>query len=1312
MNHLKLFQGILPLLFSFLFSSVVYTQTLDDFICFYDDTGTLNPTNSTDCSHNGDIHTPEGTLRILVVFAGFEGFEGTTNPNDPSPFLSGWNNNISDFYELPYYVNLNQDGTITMDEFMYTDENDLQPGEIDPSTNISNTMYLMSRPNREFKVIGSVFSDPSGKPRQVVIPAQGLGNWYEANRRVAETMMDIWVNEGSNQQALDYFAQFDQRTNNPNYAVSNVNSPPDSIIDMVAYIYRYSPSWNIQPLPGMPGWTGSGGGLFSSNMTIPQTVINTYFFHNGFLAARGAGNPKRLFFHEFGHALWDAPHNCGSNGVSGNHFPVGHTGIGQASAIVPIFNPMMAAWERWHLGFSTPFEPGSTEGTHLFTINDLVTTGDAIRVALPFPEGSNKQYLWIENHAHQHPLDEHIYNGNDLNFPGNNDPEHIITNNDAGIYMYVEDMVEDCNDTYPFGDGGNMYMINPQGNWDIYRNVNEPQSMNAWQALMYPYEYIRQNPISGTNPWFKYRADTNPNFPGISFDSNNNSTGGIFGDPNESDIIYREQFDDNLYHHTYRAFGVNGNAGNSTAFQTGDELNMGTNPTITNYPEYNEGSQKVEPYILNGLSVKILSSGPQAQIEISYKQTEIDNNVLWTGDIILPDITQDNRFDLVLAENRKITLDVSKTPHRELINPLTNDYINPSNLTISSSAKLHMLENSNLTVKGGSTLVIEDGAEVLLKDGACIVIEEDGFLELKGNKIHLNGEDALISIRGTLITADGVDFTFTGSGYADFYENHVLDMGQNSNFILGRDAGDVGTRFLLLQENTTLNVSDRILELRDGAIEYKGKTKIQSANAEVTLWNTDFINIDQTGNPPDAFEGNNLVSCLIRYSSFEEFVHAILLSGNTTIPNIRANDFTHCVTAVDARDMDEISIIDNYFSEQEVSSIKLENIDVAAMWENVIIHLPPYMGIGCNLKNVNFAYISMNGLIQHCEKGVLAEASNVFVGNGATISDGNIGVQFVNNPTANYMLSVGRCKCGNIINNNIGVQGDNIILDIDAPNHQVECNSASIYPNRFDGNTLVFDICYTDSDFPASNTILMRSNYWGGLSLSNYSYHIRNGATQTGCAANTNISIDDSGFVTAPYPPGPCQITEFPPSYPQTPQYPPVAVDPIRCEITDNGILIEVHEQSRVAYESLYNNDYQDAKIKYTPVANLDRSNNPDDRCINKINIARCMVDAVDNDQYAAPYSSWVRSSVRPDPFSDGEIALYPNPASQSFTIESKQEGVYMVNIYNIFGQKVGVFEYTKKKTCNIGHLRSGVYLLEITNIDGVQVQTKKLIVE
>lgn len=247
-------QNVKSYLFLFLFlliTSTSFSQDPLEINCFYSEqeSDPNNPLSGGDCSHNGDSHTPDGTLRVLVVFCGFEGYQGTQGQGHPP--LSGWNNDISIDYELPNYVNYDQSSGIDMSDFLFSSPNDFTDTGINPSTSVSNTFHLMSKPNRNFKLIGSPFTGPNGTPRQVVVPIDGLGSWEAANRRVVERMIEIWEEEstsGNPEQDIDnYFSQFDQRDNNPDYDVNNVNSQPDGIIDVVAYIWRYDINWSNQP---------------------------------------------------------------------------------------------------------------------------------------------------------------------------------------------------------------------------------------------------------------------------------------------------------------------------------------------------------------------------------------------------------------------------------------------------------------------------------------------------------------------------------------------------------------------------------------------------------------------------------------------------------------------------------------------------------------------------------------------------------------------------------------------------------------------------------------------------------------------------------------------------------------------------------------------------------------------------------------------------------------------------------------------------------------------------------------------------------
>src|SRR5690606_10785724 len=127
------------------------------------------------------------------------------------------------------------------------------------------------------------------------------------------------------------------------------------------------------------------------------------------------------------------------------------------------------------------------------------------------------------------------------------------------------------------------------------------------------------------------------------------------------------------------------------------------------------------------------------------------------------------------------------------------------------------------------------------------------------------------------------------------------------------------------------------------------------------------------------------------------------------------------------------------------------------------------------------------------------------------------------------------------------------------------------------------------------------------------------------------------------------------------------------CEVVEFGDTIIVHVQAAAAFKDLFEEDYSEAKSKYDPIAELDRSNNPKDNCVNQINIARCIVDGIDNDRFATPYSNWISEAYKPKSETEPEsgISIFPNPARGSFTVKNRKDQQLYLEMYNLFGQKV-----------------------------------------
>lgn len=66
--------------------------------------------------------------------------------------------------------------------------------------------------------------------------------------------------------------------------------------------------------------------------------------------------------------------------------------------------------------------------------------------------------------------------------------------------------------------------------------------------------------------------------------------------------------------------------------------------------------------------------------------------------------------------------------------------------------------------------------------------------------------------------------------------------------------------------------------------------------------------------------------------------------------------------------------------------------------------------------------------------------------------------------------------------------------------------------------------------------------------------------------------------------------------------------------------------------------------------------------------------------------------------FEDGEVALYPNPASKTVQLVIDRPGVHSVNLYDLGGRAIDSFETSSMvQDINVSDLASGIYLVEVS---------------
>lgn len=443
----------------FKLAALAQNHAAEQFICHWEPTSHDLSTETTPHSANGYIHTPKGDLHVLVLFISFDDNNDTIfdyeSPNNTNA-LRYWAPN-----DLPNWAKGNSNALF-----------DKTASTIGQKRNLSNWFNIMSMGN--FTVTGEVF------PEMVRLPAALRGAYPQA---AAQTAAWTYIR---NNPAYDGFpwSNFDKRGNKTNWSEDNSNSAPDNKLDYVFIFFRES-----GVLTGAAGIVGSpvdnGFGV-----TVNHGAIATSF---------DLGNPidklRGYFLHEFAHQLYQSPHYNGANDVrsDGKYFTPSH-GWGFMPNLLPQFETVNA-WERWWLGWKDPIV---IERDTIITINDFMTSGDAIRIELP---GSGEDNLWLEYHGR-------IYDNSSSSAPHPNDfdrkpfygtaPEGTQTR--AALYGYVTRHGEDQDNPVNLGTDflscTNFIKHLHNGGGTDFGHVHDNAS-NPQEPAQYSYYEIGKNPFSG-----------------------------------------------------------------------------------------------------------------------------------------------------------------------------------------------------------------------------------------------------------------------------------------------------------------------------------------------------------------------------------------------------------------------------------------------------------------------------------------------------------------------------------------------------------------------------------------------------------------------------------------------------------------------------------------------------------------------------------------------------------------------------------------------------------------------------------------------
>ncbi|MEM1214539.1 MAG: hypothetical protein AAGJ82_02555, partial [Bacteroidota bacterium] len=454
-------------------------------------------------------------------------------------------------------------------------------------------------------------------------------------------------------------------------------------------------------------------------------------------------------------------------------------------------------------------------------------------------------------------------------------------------------------------------------------------------------------------------------------------------------------------------------------------------------------------------------------------------------------------------------------------------------LWIQAGAILQISQQSALIVREGGRLIIDDGAAVRLWDGQ----EPDGR--------------AVIDCYGTL-EVNGA-FNFDGNGYFRFHSTHELAYnGPEFAFSgMGRDF-----RFIELTDYTSLHLGSVALELSQGKIVYGQDAVIKlEEDAALKLIATRHVG-SGSGIGIDAVDLTRLTISNCEFSGLDAGLDISRLNApNISVQRMIQNtEFVECVAGLQLEQAEGLFVNGCTFTGGEIGryAAVLDNID-QVRWSNTtvsnyfrntsdteewgaidLLDIPDFVMSGGSINNNDVGiYVPEYGA------SGLANRTNIVLINQATIADHEVyGIHYVKGGKDENDLDYGLVlmDCAKLLNNQVGIKGRDVLLQIDAVENSGTDDPAFWRSNVFQNRTFgkLFEICYVDrSDV---TTVTAHGNYWSipiptevdiaGMHL------LRNAQDPTGCSGSyPSVLLDFADFVSA-------EPTGCPPPPPMAPTNP------------------------------------------------------------------------------------------------------------------------------------------------------------------------------
>jgi hypothetical protein len=511
----------------------------------------------------------------------------------------------------------------------------------------------------------------------------------------------------------------------------------------------------------LSGWTASRspGRLFG----YESDTYSFFCTHDGL--------PFNILLHEYAHMMFGGNnfHAGGSHSKKAgySYFPHLQGGWGMMGAAWKSFLTANA-WERRRLGWKPQYkkwyiscldssasteiisdlDANNLEDQGIYLLRDFVTTGDAIRIKLPFlPDDVFQQWIWIENHAtkrfNNSPFDVFQYESADC-----------MDKATAGLYVYMQVDKEEMSGRDIFGGYADYLRPLPaNGLWDFVwdnASVQNPWCINNSFYHPHSMQKNRENPFSGSHEMELVYGDFNNNGK-VEIDE--------YRVPAMRRVGGNLQIKLPMLGASEHAFTIKNNK----------HIGIGTNPstaplitTVSASLEMKAGEPPNNRTVyLNGISIEIINrpNTPAGAVfvKIRFDDHNIRQSTRWCADtIVLPQSTEDRKRIIALHNGSTLHIDRGLTPTR-LSQPDTVGkhllFTKPTIFIVESNAGIHLkpgtvlkISNGSIVIfKKGSTLIVEKKSQIILANNSRLIFEQGAvFQRNKKCKIKVDSNSKIV----------------------------------------------------------------------------------------------------------------------------------------------------------------------------------------------------------------------------------------------------------------------------------------------------------------------------------------------------------------------------------------------------------------------------------------------------------------------------------------------------------------------------------------------------------------------------------------